>query len=125
MDIRITARIGDVTTAMKEKVEEKLGRLSRLSDRIGWIDVVLDEDSGKKTVEMNLGLTRGANIVGKAGHPDPWVAIDMAVEKVSRQLRKAKERRIEHRFRRPAPAAVGPVETMPSFEEAVRELQGG
>lgn len=127
MDIRITARTGDVTSGMREKTAEKLSKLSRYYDRITWVDVVLDQESEKKTVEVSAGLNRGTTLVGKAGNPDMHAAIDLAVDKIARQLRKHKERLNDRRVKRPetpaGPANTGPSE--PSFEEAVRELDEG
>jgi putative sigma-54 modulation protein len=125
LDIKITARMGDVTNGMREKTTEKLGRLSRYYDRITWLDVVLDEEHEKKTVEVSAGLNRGATIVGKAASPDMHAALDLAVDKIAKQLRKHKEKLNDHRGRRPEPAS-GPKPggaPEPTFEEAVRELE--
>lgn len=125
MDIRFTARTGDVTSNMKEKALEKLSRLSRYYERITWVDVVLDTEHEKKTIEVSAGLTRGATLVGKAGGADMFEAIDLAVDKVSRQLLKHKEKLNDHRPRRPE-AEIGTTpeeEPEPTFEEAVREFE--
>jgi putative sigma-54 modulation protein len=125
LDIRFTARTGDVTSSMKEKATEKLSRLSRYYDRITWVDVVLDTEHGKKTVEVSAGLNRGATIVGKAGGADMYEAIDLAIDKLSRQLLKHKEKLNDHRPRRPeSGAGSSPGEAPePTFEEAIRDLE--
>jgi putative sigma-54 modulation protein len=125
LDIRITARTGDISSGLKEKATEKFGRLSRIYDRITWVDVVLDAEHEKKIVEVSAGLTRGATIVGKAANADMGAAIDLAVDKIARQLRKHKEKLNDHRTRRPeGPAGTKPGgEPEPTFEEAVRDLE--
>ena len=125
MDIRITARTGDVSSGLKEKATEKLGRLSRIYDRVTWVDVVLDQEHEKKIVEVSAGLTRGATIVGKAANADMGAAIDLAVDTIARQLRWHKEKLNDHRTKRaerPAGSKPGG-EPEPTFEEAVRELE--
>ena len=74
MSIRITGRTGDVTAAMKAKAAAKVEKFSRFYDRI--------------------------TVVGKAESDDMYKAIDLAIDKMTRQLRKHKERQRDHRPRR-------------------------
>ncbi|MEN8151105.1 MAG: ribosome-associated translation inhibitor RaiA [Planctomycetota bacterium] len=100
MSIRITGRTGDVTTAMKAKAAAKVDKFSRFYDRITWIDVVLDVEHARNSVDMSAGLNQGQTIVGKAESDDMYKAIDLAIDKITRQLRKHKERQRDHRPRR-------------------------
>ena len=100
MNIRITGRTEEVTPGMKERAAEKVGKLSRFYDRITWVDVVLDSERERKMVEMSAGLNRGQTIVGKAESDDMYAAIDLAIDKLSRQLRRHKEKLSDHRPRR-------------------------
>jgi putative sigma-54 modulation protein len=85
---------------MKAKAAAKVEKLSRYYERITWVDVVLDVEHERNTVEMSAGLNRGQTIVGKAESPDMYAAIDLAIDKISRQLRKHKEKLKDHRPRR-------------------------
>ena len=100
MNIRITGRTGDVTAGMKAKAAAKVEKLSRFFDRITWVDVVLDVDSERKSVEMSAGLNRGQTVVAKTESDDMFTAIDLAMDKMTRQLRKHKEKLRDHRPRR-------------------------
>ena len=100
MSIRITGRTGDVTTAMKAKAAAKVEKFSRFYDRITWVDVVLDVDQDRNCVDMSAGLNQGQTVVGKAESDDMYTAIDLAIDKMTRQLRKHKERQRDHRPRR-------------------------
>lgn len=100
MSIRITGRTGDVTTAMKAKAAAKVEKFSRFYDRITWVDVVLDVDRERNKVDMSAGLNQGQTVVGKAESDDMYAAIDLAIDKITRQLRKHKERQRDHRPRR-------------------------
>jgi putative sigma-54 modulation protein len=96
---------------MKARAAEKVEKLSRFYERITWVDVVLDSERERKTVEMSAGLNRGQTIVGKAESDDMFAAIDLAIDKLSRQLRKHKEKLSDHRPRRgesPPPAGGEP-----------------
>jgi len=100
LNIRITGRTGDVTTGMKAKAAAKVEKLNRFFDRITWVDVVLDVAQERKSVEMSAGLNRGQTIVAKTESDDMYTAIDLAMDKITRQLRKHKEKLRDHRPRR-------------------------
>ena len=100
MSIRITGRTGDVTTAMKAKAATKVEKFSRFYDRITWVDVVLDVDRERNKVDMSAGLNQGQTVVGRAESDDMYKAIDLAIDKITRQLRKHKERQRDHRPKR-------------------------
>lgn len=100
MNIRITGRTEGVTAGMKAKAAAKVEKLSRYYERITWVDVVLDVEHERHTVEMSAGLNRGQTIVGKAVSSDMYAAIDTAIDKISRQLRKHKEKLADHRPKR-------------------------
>jgi putative sigma-54 modulation protein len=123
LNIQIAGRSDDVTHAMKENAQEKVAKLFRFYDRITWIDVVLDAEGVHNSAEVSVGLNQGLTLVGKAETDDMYSAIDQAVEKVGRQVRRHKEKQHDHRYRRPEPAVdLPPDEPIPSFDEALDEL---
>ena len=99
MNIRITGRTGDVTAGMKAKAAAKVEKLNRFFDRITWVDVVLDVAQERKSVEMSAGLN-GGPIYAEFVAGDMYAAIDLAIDKITRQLRKHKEKLRDHRPRR-------------------------
>ena len=104
MNIRVTGRTDDITPGMKQKAQEKVTKLLRFYDRITWVDVVLGGDKDRRVAEVTAGLNRGNTIVGKAKSGDVYAAIDLAVDKIARQLRKHKEKLKNHRPRRSEPS---------------------
>jgi len=105
LDINVTGRTEDVTAGMKEKAARKAQKLQRFYDRITWVNVVLDVTRGRSTVEMSAGLNRGTTVIGKAESSDTYAAIDQALDKVGRQLRKHKAKLEDRRPPRGGSAA--------------------
>lgn len=103
MKINVTGRSDAVTSAMKRKAADKFGKLQRFFDRITWVEVKLDAQNERKTVEVSAGLNRGATIVSKTQENDMYAAIDIAVDKMTRQLRRHKEKLSDKRPRRSEP----------------------
>ena len=121
MNVKITGVTSDVTPRMKDKASEKVAKLMKFYNRITWVDVKLGVDHERKSAEVSAGLSRGATVVGKAESVDMYAAIDLATDKIARQLRKHKEKLQDHRQRRSAPEPEPEPEVEPSFDEAKRE----
>ena len=127
MNIKITGRTEGVTAGMKKKAAEKVAKFTRFYDRITFVDVILAADSDRKTVEVTAGVNRGTKIVGKAESDDMYTAIDLAVDKITRQLRRHKEKIKSHRPKRVGEVAesIPDDEPEPTFEDAVEEMREG
>ena len=94
---QLSARHVEVPKALREYAEEKAERLTRFEDRIRKVRVVLSPDGGAFRAEMLVSMTRGAKVIGEAtgtGFPE---ALDLAVDRVERQLAREKERIQERR----------------------------
>jgi putative sigma-54 modulation protein len=127
LDIKITGRTEGITAGMKRKAAEKAEKFERFYDRIAWVDVILDEDNERKMVEVTAGVNRGAKIVGKAESDDMYAAIDMAVDKITRQLRRHKEKIKSHRPKRGGPVIeqLPEDEPEPTYEDVIDEMREG
>jgi len=127
LNIKITGRTEAVTAAMKNKAAEKVAKFTRFYDRITFVDVILAVESDRKTVDVTAGVNRGTKIVGKAESDDMYTAIDLAVDKITRQLRRHKEKIKSHRPKR----ADTPVEDIPNeepeptYEDVIEEMREG
>ena len=102
--ITLTARQVEVPKALRIYVEEKAERLARFEDRIRKVRVILSPDGGAFRAEMQVQLVRGGKLLGEAtgtGFPE---ALDLAVDRVERQLAREKERIQERRKTAPARA---------------------
>ena len=105
LNIKITGRSDAVTSGMKKRAAEKVSKIMKFHDRITWVDVILDADKQRSKVEVSAGLSRGTTLIGKAESGDMYTAIDQSVEKITRQLRRHKEKLKDYRPRRSEPVA--------------------
>ncbi|MDR2996543.1 MAG: ribosome-associated translation inhibitor RaiA [Microbacterium sp.] len=91
-----------ISDRFRTVVEEKLGRLQQLAPKAQRIDVKVTHRAYRngrvpdETVEITL-VSRGPVIRAEAVDGDKFVALDLAVDKLAEQLRRAKEKRIDGR----------------------------
>jgi len=106
MDIyKLIGRNIDVTDAMRAHAEEKLEKLSRFSDHIVDAKVVMSYATDGNPalpakVEVQLNLPNGV-VRAEENGPDTYAATDMVVEKLERQLKRFKERKLAKRTQEP------------------------
>lgn len=92
MKISVTFRNTDETEDwQRDYVEEKLKKLKKYIDDPVDARVVLSVEKFRNTAEINL-LSNGLSVNSKEEEKDMHMAIDTAVEKIERQLKKHKER---------------------------------
>ena len=95
--ILITGRHLGVTEAMKEYAREKVGKLAKIFDRLTKVEVTMDvTHHDTHEVEIVVDASGGARLVGKAESPDMYAAVDLAEDKLVRQLVKHKQRLTDH-----------------------------
>jgi ribosomal subunit interface protein len=97
VEVRITGRHAEVEDRVKEYANEKLGPLSRYYDRTRYLEVVFDDDTVGKKVEVIAHMQRGKPIVATTQHKDPMAAVDLAHDKLERLLTRRKEKRLTHK----------------------------
>jgi putative sigma-54 modulation protein len=91
MKISVTFRNSEGENWQKEYVEERLEKLKKYIDNPVDARVVLSVEKFRNTAEINL-MANGLNINSKEEEKDMHLAIDNAIEKIERQLKKHKER---------------------------------
>jgi putative sigma-54 modulation protein len=96
MRITVTLRNGEDESWQKEYVEEKMKKLDKYIDTPAEARVVLQVEKFRNTAEISL-LANGLNINSKEEAKDMHLAIDEAVDKLERQLKKHKEKIREHK----------------------------
>lgn len=92
MQIIVTGRHQDMTDELKAHVSKKLERLTRFYDRVESIEAVLDREGEASIVEVLVYAERGIRFVARESDVDLYSALDLVVDKLSRQLTKHKER---------------------------------
>ena len=86
---KITARHFDLTEEMKAKAEEEMEGLTRYFDNIVSAEMVLDAERHRRIAELKVNVYNQM-IAGTGETDDIYSAIDSAVDKVKKQLKKYK-----------------------------------
>ena len=116
MNIDIAGRHLSVTAAMQEYVHEKVQRMVAHFNGVQSAHVTLSIEGGRHVVELVLGALRGQLVAKASDDLDMYAAIDAAVDKVSRQVDRVKER-LQGRRRRQKPGEILANELEASDEE--------
>ncbi|MCL4122484.1 UNVERIFIED_CONTAM: hypothetical protein GTU68_040708 [Idotea baltica] len=91
MNIQITGRHVEVTEAIKNFVDEKIGKVSQYFDNITSAKVILSVEKDTQIAEVIITVP-GSEFVAKADDKDLYTAIDLVEDKIARQLRKHKNK---------------------------------
>lgn len=91
MKISVTFRNAEAESWQKEYVEERLNKLNKYIDNPVDARVILSVEKFRNTAEINL-MADGLTINGKEEDKDMHLAIDNAIDKIERQLKKRKEK---------------------------------
>lgn len=99
MQIQITGRHLEITSALKQYIEDKLSKLANHFDHIIGIHVILSVKKGNQIVEAVINAP-GTEFVAKSKSQDMYAAIDILQDKLDSQVTKHKKKLKEHRFDR-------------------------
>jgi ribosomal subunit interface protein len=136
MDVVVTGRHCEITDRYRDHVEEKLTRLEKHDHRIMRVQVELDCEPNPRqrdrAVRIELtAFSKGPVIRAEAAAADKMAALDLALDKMAAQMRRAADRRRVHHGRH-APVSVGQAlaevdeDTAPTSDEAlISERQVG
>lgn len=92
MDIKIGGRHLEVTPAIRDYATEKVNKLPRYYDRITHIEVSVGKIDGHTTeVEIIVQAEHHKPFVAKVKGADLYANIDLAIDKLERQLTDHKE----------------------------------
>jgi putative sigma-54 modulation protein len=92
VDITVQARHMEVTDAIKQFVESKVGKLERFYDGLMSIDVILNHEADKVIAEIVATAKMKNTFVASDRHEDLYTAIDLALHKISEQVRRHKDK---------------------------------
>ncbi|MEX1012268.1 MAG: ribosome-associated translation inhibitor RaiA [Waddliaceae bacterium] len=93
--IHVTGRNVNVTEPMKQYAIEKVSKIERFTDRVIDVLVIMDVQKIDHRCEivMRMGHTK---IIGHATTTDMYASVDLAVQKIEKQIRRYKKRLQEH-----------------------------
>ncbi|MDR1612826.1 MAG: ribosome-associated translation inhibitor RaiA [Planctomycetota bacterium] len=93
MNIQITAKKIEIPPEIRDDAKEKFGKIKKFNHNIQNIEVVFKAEERRIICETIVRLDHhGGSIVIEVAADSIQGAVDLAVEKCERQLRKEKER---------------------------------
>ncbi|MBW1994425.1 MAG: ribosome-associated translation inhibitor RaiA [Deltaproteobacteria bacterium] len=96
MQTSVTFKNLDPSENLKTYVREKLNRFDKLLDNLAEASVVLSVEKFRHIAEINISGDR-LNLIGKEETNDMYSAIDMALDKLEKQIKKKKQKIRERR----------------------------
>ncbi|HEX5771050.1 MAG TPA: ribosome-associated translation inhibitor RaiA [Nocardioidaceae bacterium] len=104
MEIVVKSRHMDVSDRFRSHVEEKIVRLEKHDHRIMRVEVEVDKERNPRqhdrAVRVELtAFSKGPVIRAEAAAEDKMSALDMAMDKMATQMRRAADRKRVHRGR--------------------------
>ncbi len=111
MEVVITGRHCELSERFRSHVEEKLSRLEKHDHRIMRVDVEVEAERNPRqhdrAVRLELtAFSKGPVIRAEAAAEDKMGALDLALDKMAAQMRRAADRRRVHHGRH-TPVSVG------------------
>ncbi len=97
MRLMITGRHVAVTPALREYIEARMERLDRYGLKLGTLQILLSVEKFHHLAEV-VGVVQGRRLQAKTSTEEMYASIDEVVDKLGAQLRKVKERKVNHKF---------------------------
>jgi len=132
VDIVLNSRHVEVSDRFRGHVEEKLARLEKHDHRLIRVEVEVDKERNPRLQERAIrveltAFSKGPVVRAEAAAEDKMAALDLAVDKMAAQMRRAADRRRVHRGRH-TPVSVGQamsgIEPMPNGTAPAEEPVG-
>ena len=127
MEIVITGRHTQVSQKFRDVVESKMNRVTAIAPDAQRAQIVVTHEGNPRQADtakrVEITVVAGRTVVrAEASSSDEYSALDMALDKLTLRLRRARDRRKNHRrgYVNPVPVDLGPVET-PDEEEPKEE----
>ena len=126
MDIVLNSRHVELTERFRSHVEEKLARLEKHDHRVIRVEVEVDKERNPRLQDRAIrveltAFSKGPVVRAEAAAEDKMSALDLAVDRMAAQMRRAADRRRVHRGRH-TPTSVG--QAMAGIEPAPNGVAG-
>lgn len=101
MDVVVSSRHCEVSERFREHVEDKLARLEKHDHRIIRVEVLLERERNTRQPERQVRVeltakSKGPILRAEAAAEDKMSALDLALDKMATQMRRAADRRKVH-----------------------------
>src|SRR5215207_3006635 len=104
MQVTVKGKNTTVPEKVRARAEHKLAKLQRFDDRILSMDVEFSEERNPRVADphrVEVTVTTKSGLVrAHANATDPAAAVDQVVDRLQRQVKKRKTRRVDHPARR-------------------------
>lgn len=102
MDVVVSSRHCEISERFREHVEDKLARLEKHDHRIIRVEVLLERERNARQPERQVRVeltakSKGPILRAEASAEDKMAALDLALDKMATQMRRAADRRKVHR----------------------------
>jgi putative sigma-54 modulation protein len=94
--IDLTDRHDKHAEEVREYAREKAGKLAHYFDKVQHIEIILDTERDQHAVEVLVSANHHMHFVGHAVDDSVMTCIDRVVDKLERQVIRAKERLKDH-----------------------------
>jgi ribosomal subunit interface protein len=124
MDVVVTARHCELSERFRDHVADKLGKLEKHDHRIMRVDVEVENErnprQSDRAVRVELtAYSKGPVIRAEAAAVDKMGALDLAVDKMAAQMRRANDRRARAHRNRPATGELPTLTEVDGIEDEV------
>jgi putative sigma-54 modulation protein len=96
VQVQLTDRHQHHSNEVKDYALEKVEKLTRFFDQVQSIEIVFDVEHEEHTVEINVSANHHLHFVGHCTNASVMKSIDRVVEKLEKQVIKAKQRLKDH-----------------------------
>jgi len=101
VQVSVTARHGNITDDVRERITQKSQKLLTFFERVFAIDVTVDFIKDRVRVELLVDAEHRHNFVAHDEGDDVFSTFDRAYQKMEQQIRRYKEKIQDHRRDRP------------------------
>jgi ribosomal subunit interface protein len=99
MDITINARHCRVPDSIRNQARQRLARLERLDRHLPAATLVFEVENEVRRVEARIAVAGGPPVIGHGEGPTLRGALDGALSRVERQLKRRRQRMVARRTR--------------------------
>lgn len=97
MRVQVAARHCHIPQPIRERAEELLGKLTKYEPGIASADMVFEEEKLLKRVEVILSISRSEPVIATGEGQDFRTALDKAVDRLSRMLKRRRSQTTDHK----------------------------
>ena len=124
MDITVVGRNAEISSRLRDYVEDKAVKVEQFDPRVQRVEVEVTHERNPRQadtaerVEITV-VSKGPIIRAEASSSDRFAAFDIAMGKLTERLRRARDRKKDHHRRHTVAAPNEDLQAAPGVEEAL------